>query len=534
MNRLSESYWRETDEHELRETTVGDLLREAAETVPGGAALVSRGPDPASRRLWTFSELAAEAEAVAHALLGRFEPGERVAVWAPNIPEWLLLQFGAALAGVTLVTVNPAYRPSELAYVLGQSRSAGVFFVPEFRGSPMAAFLDEVRGGLPELREAVPFQEWDEFVASGSKLERLPVVQPDDAAQIQYTSGTTGFPKGAVLHHRGITNNARFVARRYEVEPHDRWLNFMPLFHVAGCTITALGALASHATQVLCGFEPDLVLELAETERCSLFIAGATMVSMMAERPAFGSRDLSSLRTVGFGGMTAPPELVRHVEASLGVRVGIMFGLTEACGIATQVGLGDSEADRAETVGRAHPWTEVKIADLASGEILPTGQIGEICVRGYLVMTGYFEMPEATAAAIDPDGWLHTGDLGSMDERGFCRVEGRVKELINRGAEKISPMEIEAVLLSHPGVVGAAVVGIPDPKWGEVVAAFVRPAPGWSPDPDELFALCRARLAPYKTPKHWTFVDALPLTPSGKVQKHLLRDRFVANPEAGR
>jgi fatty-acyl-CoA synthase len=525
---LHESYWPASEDDEVRETTVGDLLRQAAEARPDGAALVFRGTDPTSRRAWSFSDLARDAEAVARALLGRFEPGERVGVWAPNIPEWLLLQFGAAVAGVTLVTINPAYRPGELSHVLGQSRSAGVFLVPEFRGSPMAAFLDQIRAELPELREVVSFAQWDSFVASGLPFQRLPAVSPTDPAQIQYTSGTTGFPKGVVLHHRGITNNARFVAKRYQVEEQERWLNFMPLFHVAGCTITALGALASQSTQVLCGFEPGLALELIESERCALFVAGATMISMLVEHPAFATRDLSSLRAVGAGGMTAPPDLVRLVEQSLGVRVGIMFGLTEACGIATQVGLDDDELDRAHTIGRAHPCTEVKIADLSDGSTVPTGAVGEICVRGYLVMSGYFEMPEATAAAVDHDGWLHTGDLGTMDERGVCRVAGRVTEVINRGAEKIAPAEIEDVLRSHPGVADVAVVGIPDPKWGEVIVAFVRPAPGWPPDSGVLFALCRERLAPYKTPKHWTFVDELPFTASGKVQKHVLRERFLA------
>jgi fatty-acyl-CoA synthase len=532
LEALRESYWPATHEDEVRETTVGNLLLEAAERAPDEPGLIARGHGALSRRSWSYAALAVEAEAVAAALLGRFEPGERVAVWAPNIPEWYLLQLGAALAGVTLVTVNPAYRPAELSYVLRQSRAAGVFLVPEFRGSPMASFLDQVRAELPELREVVSFGHWAPFVASASGGERLPTVRPSDPAQIQYTSGTTGFPKGVVLHHRGITNNARFIARRYGVQAGERWLNFMPLFHVAGCTISALGALASQATQVLCGFEPGLALELIEAERCALFVAGATMISMLVDHPAFATRDLSSLRTVGFGGMTAPPELVRRVERSLGVRVGIMFGLTEACGIATQVGLGESEEDRAETVGRAHPCTDVKIAELGTGRVLPVGAVGELCVRGYLVMTGYFDMPDATAAAVDADGWLHTGDLATMDERGFCRVAGRVKELINRGAEKISPVEIEDVLLSHPGVAAVAVVGIPDPVWGEVVAAFVQPGAGSSPDPDELFGLCRRRLAPYKTPKHWVFVDSFPLTPSGKVQKHILRDRFVAEREA--
>lgn len=522
------SYWAPDRSEPVLESTVGDALRAAADDAPDGCALTVGVAERSRRRRWSFEQLLADSETVAYALLGRFEPGERVAVWAPNVPEWVLLQYGAALAGLTLVTVNPAYRPSELEYVLAQSRAAGLFLVPEYRGSPMAAFLEQVRGDLPELREVVPFTQWDKFLATGSLTERLPVVSPDEPAQIQYTSGTTGPPKGALLHHRGITNSARFVAQRLEVQPGERWLSFMPLFHVAGCTITGLGALQARAAQVLCNFEPGLALELIETERCSLFVAGTTMYLMLMEHPTLATRDLSSLRTTAVGGMTTPAEVARRIESRLGVRFVIMFGLTEACGIALQTPLDSPAEVRFETIGLPLPQTEVKIAHLVTAEPQPLGTTGEICVRGYQVMSGYFEMPEATAAAIDPEGWLHTGDLGSMDSGGCCRIEGRVNELINRGAEKISPREIEDLLASHPTVSAAAVVGIPDEKWGEVVAAFVRPAPASSPTQQELFDYCRTRLAPHKTPKHWVFVDEFPLTPSGKVQKFVLRERFVA------
>jgi fatty-acyl-CoA synthase len=249
---------------------------------------------------------------------------------------------------------------------------------------------------------------------------------------------------------------------------------------------------------------------------------------MLLDHPDFGQRDLSSLRTLGAGGMMVPARLVRRIESTLHIPFGIMFGQTEACGIATQVHLGCDPADRAETVGKAHPQTEIKIADPGTGETVQTGVVGEICVRGYLVMSGYFEQPELTAAAVDAAGWLHTGDLGSMDDRGFMRVEGRVKEIINRGAEKFSPYEIEQVLRTHPSVADAAVVGVPDDTWGEVVAAFVRPSPGCAPTEAELFAFCRAQLAPYKTPKQWVFVDQFPMTPSGKVQKFILRDQLAS------
>jgi fatty-acyl-CoA synthase len=468
-----------------------------------------------------------EAERAARALADRFTPGEHVAVWAPNRPEWLFLEFGAALAGVVLVTVNPAYRPRELAYVLGQSRSAGIFLVPEFRGSPMAASLDELRPELPHLREVVSLDHWGDFLASGPAAGGLPEVAAAAPAQIQYTSGTTGFPKGVLLHHRGVTNNARFIAKRYGVAPGEVWANPMPLFHVAGCTISALGAVQSLATQVLCQFEPGLVLDLIEREHVAVMLMAPTMLDLLLEHPDFAKRDLSSLRVLSAGGMTVRPALVRHLEATLGVRFSIVFGQTEACGIITQTRLDDSPADRAETVGRALPHTEVKVVDPQTRRAVPPGVVGEICTRGYLVMDGYYEMPEATAEAVDREGWLHTGDLGTMDERGCCRIEGRVKDMIIRGGENIYPREIEAVLASHPAIADVAVVGVPDEKWGEQVAAFIRPASGQVPKEAELHAFVRARLAPFKTPRHWVFVDAFPTTPSGKVQKFLLREQFL-------
>jgi fatty-acyl-CoA synthase len=481
----------------------------------------------AARRRWTNAELLAGAEAVAAALLGRFDPGERVAAWAPNIPEWVLLEFGAGLAGVVLVTVNPAYRPSELAYVLRQSGAAGIFLVPEFR-SPMAQYLDEVRGDLPDLREAVLFTEWRDFVASGSALEKLPDVAPLDPAQIQYTSGTTGFPKGALLHHRGITNNARLYGERLGMGPGDVYVNPMPLFHTAGCVMGVLSCLQTGATHVpVPFFDPAAVLELIESERGTVMLGVPTMLIALLEHPDFAARDLSGVRTIISGGSVVPPELVQRIETALGVPFTIVFGTTECSPILTQTALDDDPEDRATTLGRPLPQTEVAVVDPGSGELSAPGEVGELCCRGYLVMTGYYDMPEATAAAIDPEGWYHTGDLASMDERGYLRIEGRLKDMIIRGGENIYPREIEEVLFKHAAVAECAVVGIPDERWGEVVAAFIRLAPGADqPAETELFNLCREHLAPHKTPIHWIFVDAFPLTGSGKIQKYVLREQF--------
>ena len=524
---LTSSYWPADTSDLVQDTTVGDVLRSAAAEHPDFIALVAGMPDPADRRRWTYRELLADAEQTACALLGRFEPGERVAAWAPNIPEWIVLEYAAALAGLILVTVNPAYRPSELSYVLNQSGAAGIFLVPEFR-SPMAAYLEEIRPQVPDLREVVLFTEWDAFKATGSPTEKLPDVPCDEPVQIQYTSGTTGAPKGALLHHRGITNNARYFADRLKWVPGDVFVSPMPLFHTAGCVLGVLGCAQARATLVpLVAFDPGLALDLIETERSTGLLGVPTMLIAIAEHPTYKDRDLSSVRSVTSGGTPVPADLARKLEADLGVAFTIVFGTTECSPLLTQTRPDDTADDRAETLGQPLPQTEVMIADSSTGKPVPIGAVGELCARGYLVMKGYWNMPEETASSIDAEGWYHTGDLASMDERGYLRIEGRLKDMIIRGGENIYPREIEDVLYSHPAVAEVSVVGVPDARWGEVVAAFIRPS-AEAPTQQELFLFCRERLAAYKTPNHWVFVDAFPLTPSGKIQKFVLRERFVA------
>ncbi len=511
------------------ETTVGGVLRAAAERAAETTALVEGTADRAGRRRWSYADLLADSERIARALLGRFAPGERVAVWAPNRPEWLLLEFGAALAGLTLVTVNPALRAREVAHVLGQSRAHGLVLAPAYRGADLAGTVAQVRGGLPGLREVISLADWDSFAGSGSPTQRLPEVKPGDEAQIQYTSGTTGFPKGAVLRHRGITNNARFCAEILGAAPGDAWVNPMPLFHAAGCVTMTRGPVQGLFTQVLVpGFEPGLVLNLIESERSAILCGVPTMLLALLDHPGFGGTDFSSVRYALSGGATVPPTLVRRVESALGVPFSITFAQTEASPSITQTRLDDSPDDRARTLGRPHPHVEVMIADPATGQPLPAGETGEILTRGYHVMKGYFDNPGATSEAIDAAGWLHTGDLGSADERGYYRIEGRLKEMIIRGGENIYPREIEQVLYAHPAVAEVAVIGVPDDHWGEQVAAFIRPAPGHAPAKEELAAHCRARLAAHKTPRHWVFTDAFPLTASGKIQKFLLREQVTS------
>ena len=527
---LSESYWPVDGTEPVLDTTCGGVLRAAAERAADAVALIAGVPDPAGRRRISYAELLSEAERAARALLGRFAPGERVAVWAPNSPQWIVLQFGAALAGMTLVTVNPLYRAAELRHVLGQSRAAGVFLVPAVRGVSTVDILDEVGAELPALRASVLLTdtEWAEFCASGSPTESLPQVDPGDPAQIQYTSGTTGFPKGAIIHHRGFTNNARYVAAQLQLAAAEVLVNPMPLFHTAGCGSCTLGPIQAQATQVLMPFfDPALLLELNESERGAVFAGVPTMLLAALDHPDFPRRDLASTRLAFSGGTLVPPQLVRRVRQTLGIPFAIVYAQTEASPVITGTRITDSPDDQAETVGRPLPQTEVKIVDPATGQTTPPGRIGEICTRGYHVMTGYFDHPEATAEAIDPDGWLHTGDLGSMDQRGYCRIEGRLKEMTIRGGENIYPREIEMVLLDHPAVADAADAGIPDQRWGEQVAAFIRPAPGPAPDEADLTAFCRQRLASFKVPRFWQMLDTLPMTPSGKVQKFALRARMT-------
>jgi fatty-acyl-CoA synthase len=527
--RFTESYWPADTSAELHDLTVGELLRDAAADAPASVALVGGDPDPAQRRRWTYAELLRDAERTARALLGRFEPGERVAVWAPNVPEWVVLEFGAALAGVVLVTVNPALTAGEVAYVLRQSRSSGLFHTDEFRGASMVAVLDEIRPELDELREVVSFSDWASFLDAGDPATPLPSVAPGDPAQIQYTSGTTGFPKGALLGHRGIVNNANLIAQRMGVPTGSAWVNPMPLFHTGGCVIAALGTVWRRATHVLVPyFDPALVLELVESERAVQTGAVPTMLIAELARPEVNERDFSRLQCVVSGGATVPAPLVRQTEKTFGVDVVIVFGQTELAPVVTMTRPDDSADDKADTIGQPLPQVEVKVIDPATGEILPVGEQGEICARGYQLMLGYFELPDATAATIDPDGWLHTGDLGSMDDRGYFRITGRLKDMIIRGGENLFPREIEERLIDHPGVSDVAVLGLPDDYWGERVVAVVTATDAAAPPTAaELADWCRAALARHKTPVAWYLAQAFPLTGSGKIQKFVLREQVT-------
>lgn len=531
---LKESYWPADTSLPVLDLTPGDLLRDAADDVPDRTALVETAPPGATLtgadrpdRTWTYARLLQDAEHAAHWLAARFEPGEHIAVWSPNVPEWVVLQYGASLAGLVLVTANPALRDAELEHVLSQSGSVAVFLTDAFRGTDMAATVERIRPRLPRLREVVSFTGWLPQVRD-AKPVTLPEVAPDGPAQIQYTSGTTGVPKGAVLHHRGLVTNASFVAARAGFPDGGVWASALPLFHTAGCGLTVLGTAHGKGTLVLPQFfHPELVLNALQEWRANVFGGVPVMYSALLAHPGFDEYDLGACSVILSGGDAVPPALIEEAERRFGARFSTVYGQTELSPIVTQTRPDDAPDDKLHTAGTPLWQVEVKIAG-ADGAPLPVGEAGEICARGHQVMLGYHDLPDATAQTIDADGWLHTGDVGVMDERGYVTITGRLKDLIIRGGENIYPSEIEAAVAGHPGVAQAVVLGVPDPDWGEQVAAVIRPAdPERPPRAADLHEHLRAVLAPHKTPRHWYLAGDVPANAMGKIQKFVLRDRIA-------
>jgi fatty-acyl-CoA synthase len=523
---LTESHWTPDRSQALLEITLGDLLRSLASEVPERVAFVEAAPDPGARRRWTYRQLLDEAQSIATALLRHHQPGDRVAVWAPNCAEWVLLQHGASLAGLVLVTVNPAYVADEVRHVLAASGASAIFHADRYRSTDMTAVIEELRHALPGLRQTLPFSQWNRFVAeSREPLSSFPEVRPGDMVQIQFTSGTTGRPKGACLHHRGIVNAARFAARRAGFPDGGVWATAMPLFHVGGCAGSEIGAMSSRGTFVLQpAFDAGAMLEIIESERVHHLHAVPTMVLALLDHPQRPARRLDSLYTLMSGGSPVPTALVERARRELGCRFSITFGQTELNGVVSQTAPDDAPDRQTSSMGRPASQAELKIADPDTGAVRPLGQPGEVWVRGYQTMLGYFDSPEATTETLRPDGWLRTGDLASMDAAGYMRIEGRLKDCIIRGGENIYPREIEDVLLAHPRVRQVCVVGAPDARWGEIVAAVIECEAGEPPSTLDLHHHCRRHLAPYKTPALWFFVDRYPTTTSGKIQKYLLRE----------
>ena len=511
-------------EPEVLNLTIGDVLRRAATERPDQAALISSS----TGATWTFAELLADAEAVATALIDRFQPGSRIAIWAQNLPEWVVAEYAIALAGMVIVTVNPNLLPDEAAYVFNQSKSVGVLASTSYRGRDLKAIATDLLERCPTVEQVIELGSIAELVTEGrASSSLLPTPDPADLVMIQYTSGTTGFPKGASLHHRGLVTNSLHSTLRNGSQPGDVMLGAMPLFHTGGSVLAVLASGTRMLTIVVVEeFEPGHVLDTIERYNINLGGGVPTMLIAMMEHPTFADRDLSSLKTITSGGSTVPAALVERFEREVGAKLTIVFGQTEMSPVATMTRPDDDVADKANTLGMALPHVEIKICD-ADGNTVPIGEAGEFCTRGYLNMLGYNDNPEATSETIDDDGWLHSGDICSMDERGYCYIVGRLKDMIIRGGENVYPKEIEEVLFRHPDVAEIAVVGLPDDKWGEVVGAVVRPTPGCIPNAAELRSFVREHLAPHKCPVAWFSTDGFPLTGSGKIQKFKLVEKWT-------
>ncbi|WP_084029625.1 AMP-binding protein [Bradyrhizobium sp. LMTR 3] len=528
---LQRSYWPADGSRNVQDISIGEALAQAANAVPDRLALVEvvpssmKSPVKAAQtgREWTFHQLHSDARCCASWLSARFSKGDRVCIWAPNVPEWIVLQYGAALSGLVLVTANPALKPSELRYVIEQSRSRAIFHLEQFRGvdtGSVARQMEEV--GI----QRYSFDGWLEEVR-GTTEAVLPDVDPGLPAQIQYTSGTTGQPKGALLRHRALVTNASYVAVRAGLDG-SVLVSPMPLFHTAGSVMSVLGSVTTRSTLILpLLFEPSLVLDAIATWRAQVVFGVPTMLLAMIEQLKSAPRDLTSLRAALSGGAPVPPELHKRVRQALKTPLMTVYGQTELSPIVSQTTFDDPEDKRVHTVGRPLWNVEVRIADSATFEALPLESEGEIQVRGYQTMIEYFDKPEETRETITKDGWLRTGDLGKMDACGYLQITGRLKDMIIRGGENIYPVEIEACLIRHPDVADVAVFGVPDATWGEVVAAAVRITSDSKTTAEELVNHCRKAMAPHKAPTLWFGSTEFPLTASGKVQKFKLREALA-------
>jgi fatty-acyl-CoA synthase len=529
------SYDRGRTDLVMRNATIGDDLRSTAARVPDRPALV----DVSSGRRWTYGEFDAAVDEVARALVDAgLQKGDRIGIWSPNRPEWTLLQYATARVGVVLVTVNPAYRTSELQYVLRQSGCRWLVASPRFKTSDYRAMVEEVRGDCPALERALFFDDgdWTALLAQGRALgddalrSRESSLSPGDPICIQYTSGTTGFPKGATLSHTNILNNGWFVGETCRYTEQDSICVPVPFYHCFGMVMANLAATTHGACMVIPAesFDPAATLRAVEQERCTSLYGVPTM--FIAELALdLADYDLSSLRTGIMAGSPCPVEVMKRVSSEMHMeQVTICYGMTETSPVSTQTSVDDSLDRRVTTIGKVHPHVEVKIVDPTTGETVPRGMPGEFCTRGYSVMIGYWEEPEKTAQAIDADGWMHTGDLAVMDEDGFLNIVGRIKDMVIRGGENVYPREVEEFLYTHPAVEDVQVIGVPDPRYGEELCAWVKVKSGARLDEDELRAFCGGRLAHYKVPRYVLVVDEFPMTVTGKVQKFRMREETVA------
>ena len=528
------SYVHGTGAHPLLGETIGDNLRRTVERHPDREALVVRaqGVRLTWRQLWDTTTRAA-----CGLLALGIQRGDRVGIWSPNRFEWVITQFATARIGAVLVNINPAYRSGELAHALRQSGVRSLLLARRFRQSDYVAMLAEVRPDCPELRDVIILDsDWDLLLAAGDAVDpaqlaaREATLQFDDPINIQYTSGTTGSPKGATLSHHNILNNGFFVGEALRLTADDRLCIPVPFYHCFGMVMGNLACASHGACMVIPGeaFDPLATLETVAEERCTALHGVPTMFIAELEHPRFAEFDLTSLRTGIMAGSPCPVEVMKQVQSRMHMReVTICYGMTETSPVSTQTAVDDPVDRRVGTVGRVHPHLEVKLVDPETGAVVPREAAGELCTRGYSVMLGYWDAPAATAAAVDPAGWMHTGDLATMDHDGYVKIVGRLKDLIIRGGENIYPREIEEFLHTHPDISEAQVIGVPSERYGEEVMAWVRLRPGVTLGPDDLRAHCHGKLAHYKIPRHWKLVDEFPMTVTGKIQKFVMRELAV-------
>ena len=516
----------------LLETTIDENFRATVAAHGDRDALVVRHQGIR----WTYAELDERVDELARALLaGGLEVGDRVALWSPNRYEWVLTQYATARIGAIMVCVNPAYRTNELEFALNQSGSRMLLAAPEFKTSDYRAMWGEVSDSCPTVERAVFFEssDWSDLLSRADSVSSVEVaarsasLANSDPINIQYTSGTTGLPKGATLTHRNILNNGFFVGETLGYTEHDRVCIPVPFYHCFGMVMGNLGSTTHGSTMVIPNdaFEPVSVLSAVSEERCTSLYGVPTMFIAELGVDDFNSYDLSSLRTGIMAGSPCPVEVMRQVIDRMNMsEVTIAYGMTETSPVSTQTGKDDSIEKRVATVGRVLPHVEIRIADPDTGDTVERGVSGEFQTRGYSVMRGYWSEPEKTAAAIDADGWMHTGDLAVMDDEGYVNITGRIKDLIIRGGENVSPREIEEYLYTHPDIVDVQVVGVPDARYGEEICAFVQARPGSEVDTESVRAFCSGRIAHFKVPRYVIVVDEFPMTVTGKIQKYLLRE----------
>jgi len=548
------SYTSGTSGAPLLGLTIGDLFDQTAARYPDNEALVSCHQG----LRFTYRALKEEVDRCARALMALgIEKGQRVGIWAPNCAEWTVTQFATSKIGAILLNINQSYRLTEVQYALRQSGCAWVVIAPEFKTSDYTAMMRELipelegarpgelrSAALPDLRGIVRLGEdpapgmlrWRDLLAKAAAVSvedlarRQREQEFDDPINIQYTSGTTGYPKGATLSHHNILNNGYFTTELLRFTDQDRLLIPVPLYHCFGMVMGNLGCVTHGATMIYpsAGFEPTAVLEAAQAERATALYGVPTMFIAELNHPDFAHYDLSRLRTGIMAGSPCPVEVMKQVQSLMHMTdVAIAYGMTETSPVSTQTRVGTPLAKQVGTVGQVHPHVEIKIVDPQSGQVLPIGAQGELCTRGYSVMLEYWENAEATANAIDRAGWMHTGDLGTMDDEGYLNIVGRIKDMIIRGGENVYPREIEEFLYSHPKVQDVQVIGVPDERFGEEVMAWVRLREGEPATVEEIREYCRGKIAHYKIPRYVKFVDGFPMTVTGKVQKFVMREESV-------